>query len=775
MRSLQRRITWLMLACFSLQIVLPNAAFADKFFAKLGPLVHETEYTGTPPCVCQDCAVETLAENIDWLEHHIDCYGSIVAKQPDIWGEARLTKHRDEYERMMHRELNQFDVVLSASIRRSDQSFLASSMALSSAVDGVQGDADPNQPARPQQAPPTVSITTLQQAAGFRSNDPNNSDIQNFARTNPATVNLGRFEGGGKIGLEPVIKLDQLSRYLNHLHELRRINEGDDTSDSPGYALNLIRVPVSVLPGKVTRKGFGAEITFTATPYMSDDLLPTTFRNLVINDITAQLRLAIVKMVERKEWQKKTDEELERQVRDLKEQIGELNEVVKFLQSYLDEKQKTIDTIETKITAAISELEKLQKQKKLQDEVLAGLQSIENEARTLANQNDRQSWNRIPAKKRSEYYRAFELSNKARGSRLEKADLLKVVRAPESRPLEFDQLQQLSDNLPMAIQFATKTARDTESTLEKKEQERARLGSLIQRLQNDIAAAKSKQEWARELTKRIEAKKDALSEQEARAGAMRAFAGGTSSSRTRRARHPLAPTVAMQVLDFRSVTTVAKEFCRGYKGRHVRWAGVRDCDDKDSKEEKRVHVLDAERWLQPEIEAAIELLSDPQHLWLWYRFAHPNSGLVSAIHGNHLDEHSDRPVHVENLRESFFYLLHKHQENGQHFAAERTFELHDMEGAYGLPRVSELKEFKKHSQAGVLHARNSVEALAWAVVVESALLNDRLIKDIRKTATARGCHCLAVPDETPCFFLPEYAAREESGFSAEYYTASKAF
>ena len=135
MHSLQRRITWLMLACFSLQIVVPNAAFADKFFAKLGRLVHETEYTGTPPCVCQDCAVETLAENIDWLEHHIDCYGSIVAKHPDIWGEARLTKHRDEYERIMQQELNQFKFGINAAIRQTDSSFLAQAFALSAAAE----------------------------------------------------------------------------------------------------------------------------------------------------------------------------------------------------------------------------------------------------------------------------------------------------------------------------------------------------------------------------------------------------------------------------------------------------------------------------------------------------------------------------------------------------------------------------------------------------------------------------------------------------------------
>ena len=66
---------------------------------------------------------------------------------------------------------------------------------------------------------------------------------------------------------------------------MRRINEGDDSADSPGYSLNLVRVPVSITPGGLTRKGHGAEITFLAEPILGDDLLPTTFRNLVLNDL----------------------------------------------------------------------------------------------------------------------------------------------------------------------------------------------------------------------------------------------------------------------------------------------------------------------------------------------------------------------------------------------------------------------------------------------------------------------------------------------------------
>ena len=82
------------------------------------------------------------------------------------------------------------------------------------------------------------------------------------------------------------------------MHELRRRNEGDDVADSPGYALNLVRVPISVLPGKRTFRGYAAEITLTARLQLSPALLPTTFRNLVINDVVDQLSLPITRITD---------------------------------------------------------------------------------------------------------------------------------------------------------------------------------------------------------------------------------------------------------------------------------------------------------------------------------------------------------------------------------------------------------------------------------------------------------------------------------------------
>jgi hypothetical protein len=95
--------------------------------------------------------------------------------------------------------------------------------------------------------------------------------------------------GTGGISLEPTVYLDQMKRYIDHLHELRRMSDGDDTADAPGYSLNLVRIPVSVLPGRQTEQRYGAEITFTLRPHLHDELLPMTFRNLVLNDLIDQI------------------------------------------------------------------------------------------------------------------------------------------------------------------------------------------------------------------------------------------------------------------------------------------------------------------------------------------------------------------------------------------------------------------------------------------------------------------------------------------------------
>ena len=238
----------------------------------------------TPPPSADPC-LEDLARQIDWLEHHLDCYGSIVAKQPDVWGQNRLTRARLDYEDEMRKQLGQFTERTSAAIRRSDQAYLGMALALQSASGRRRTAPDV---AVPDAGGSASVVNTIQGLIPTGNETAGRTDPVVIARTAPFALPpnpAGMQFDDSPLALEPSVHLDQLSRYLDHLAELRRVNEGDDSADSPGYSLNLVRIPVSVLPGARTRKGYGAEITVIAEPCLGDDLLPTTFRNLVINDL----------------------------------------------------------------------------------------------------------------------------------------------------------------------------------------------------------------------------------------------------------------------------------------------------------------------------------------------------------------------------------------------------------------------------------------------------------------------------------------------------------
>jgi hypothetical protein len=232
-----------------------------------------------PPPLPAAPFLDRLAGEVAWLEHHINHYGSIVAKAPDVWGQNRLTRHRPEYEAQLRNQLDRFESRSSAAIRRSAQAFLGMALALQTASGNRRrGD----QVAVPDATGCASVITSIQGVIPSTNEAVNRADPVVIARTAPFALPAGPDGisfGDGPLGLEPTLHLDQLSRYLNHLNQLRRINEGDDSADSPGYALNLVRIPVSITPGDLTRKGHGAEITFIAEPILGDDLLPATARS----------------------------------------------------------------------------------------------------------------------------------------------------------------------------------------------------------------------------------------------------------------------------------------------------------------------------------------------------------------------------------------------------------------------------------------------------------------------------------------------------------------
>src|ERR1019366_1069528 len=58
--------------------------------------------------VCEKPTIRALASDLDALESHIERYGSVVIQHPSVWGQARLTKHRQDFENEMYKEFPNF-------------------------------------------------------------------------------------------------------------------------------------------------------------------------------------------------------------------------------------------------------------------------------------------------------------------------------------------------------------------------------------------------------------------------------------------------------------------------------------------------------------------------------------------------------------------------------------------------------------------------------------------------------------------------------------------
>jgi hypothetical protein len=267
-----------------------------------------------------DKSMMALAHDLDHLEKHIDWYGSVVPKIPDVWGQARLTQHREEFEDQMKLDLSGFTERLNGRATRDDQSYAAQATALSIAASGpvavqtiprgtVGSDEKINSTTKSSTSEVKQVITPTTDKSPLPS-DLTNEKVS-FGTDRPvgfpsvyhqslkATTEDKKTALG--IALEPTLVLAQKARYLDYLNQIRRTNEGDDTADSAGYSLNLVRVPVSVLPGKKTDEGWGAEITFTINPILGDELLPMTFRNMVINDLVDFLGFPLAKFLDNPE------------------------------------------------------------------------------------------------------------------------------------------------------------------------------------------------------------------------------------------------------------------------------------------------------------------------------------------------------------------------------------------------------------------------------------------------------------------------------------------
>ncbi len=274
--------------------------------------------------------VEEVAAAIDHLERWIDTDGSVIPMQASVFGEARLMAHRQDIERELHGDLSKFDDTIQGYLQTTDQAYLA--MALSISADTTPSTAGGTSPPPSSSATSSktkgllspalstggqtynVTVNTAGPASkstspSSQTNDastliPASKDVYNITQTTLGKTPTNSDGSTPRLGLEPVIHLSQKMRYLNFLNELRRINEGDDNSESSGYRINLVRIPISVITGSQTQRGYGAECTITIKPHLPEDLLSKTFQNWVVNDIINNVTLPIVSGIDNVSEQK---------------------------------------------------------------------------------------------------------------------------------------------------------------------------------------------------------------------------------------------------------------------------------------------------------------------------------------------------------------------------------------------------------------------------------------------------------------------------------------
>lgn len=252
-----------------------------------------------------------IARSIDDVEDKILDVGTVGIKQPDVWGQARMTQYRRDFETWMKPSNgNDFAAVLSARIARLDGASLQSQTTLGGSLTPVarQGGSSAGGAASAVTSP---TVIALPDASGVMKERDAMFDAASKLQATPGITQSPAFSNlpgkqpfndldpkyAGKLGIEPTVFLDEKKRYFDHVNEIRRVNLGDDNADSAGYGLYLVRVPVSIQPGEHTVKGFGASLTATARHDFHPDFLENTFRYLVINDLVDQLAPVVYELI----------------------------------------------------------------------------------------------------------------------------------------------------------------------------------------------------------------------------------------------------------------------------------------------------------------------------------------------------------------------------------------------------------------------------------------------------------------------------------------------
>ncbi|HKM55810.1 MAG TPA: hypothetical protein VJY33_20565 [Isosphaeraceae bacterium] len=312
----------------AMSLTAATASAGDGPGSNLLPEWINPFHFGDPATASRPLRMSEIGNWIDHVGEKIRDDGIVAVKQPDIFSQARLTKYRKDFEEQMSAELTKFQFVLSARIARLDAATTTSTTSLGAAL-----------------APPGTTSVTAPQAPATPQFGPGAS--LDLSKTPFANLTVG--QGSGQIGVEPTVFLDEKKRFLDHLNEIRRVSIGPDQSDSAGYSLYLMRLPVSITPGECTYQGHGADMAVTLEHEFGKSFLPSTIRNLVVNDLVAQLGPVIYEII-----RNGTLEKIEKKEKQLKEIEIKSKELESKLTATEAKRRKLLDELGNVLVANLA-------------------------------------------------------------------------------------------------------------------------------------------------------------------------------------------------------------------------------------------------------------------------------------------------------------------------------------------------------------------------------------------------------------------------------------
>lgn len=210
----------------------------------------------------KDDPVHQLAKDLTVIEDDIRRDGSITVKRPDVWGDAGMMSHLQEFEAQMKARTLKFEETIQSFRSESDFGKVAGSVGISEDTTGVK--ATPND----------STISNIDEPAAA-----------DKAKLFDSLKQVGNLTSQGKISLEPTELARQEAVYIDVCQALRRRHLGDDQSRLPGYGLYKVRIPISVLPGRETSKGYSAMATLRARLNADAAHLKHTFPRMVAADL----------------------------------------------------------------------------------------------------------------------------------------------------------------------------------------------------------------------------------------------------------------------------------------------------------------------------------------------------------------------------------------------------------------------------------------------------------------------------------------------------------